>query len=200
MSCWYKSRLDRSYDLKIKKTLWYTRQVGSQGNPIILNMNVAHLTSWGASQRKICVTSSSGKIRKDPYRVECIDENNTLSIHYPYTQISPIHTKKWTLKTKHPFHTFYEMDRFHPLFVCTHFHTTLPFQTPFPHKNLDELATPLFPQPASPGIGVILNLNVTSAWSGLHFELICIKFIILISWIHYWSVSVSYEFHRDSVG
>ena len=38
-----------------------------------------------------------------------------------------------------------------PLLVCAQFHTTLPFQTPFPHANLDELATPLFSQPASPG-------------------------------------------------
>ncbi len=70
----------------------------------------------GASQRKSCVASSSAKIGKDPYHVECIDENNTLSIHYPYTEISPIHTKQWTFKTKHPFHTFYEMGRFNPPF------------------------------------------------------------------------------------
>ncbi len=70
----------------------------------------------GASQRKSCVASSSGKIWKDPYRVEYINGNYTLSTHFPYTFVSPIHTKKWTFTRKHPLHTFYEVDRFNPPF------------------------------------------------------------------------------------
>ncbi len=70
----------------------------------------------GASRRKSCVASLSGKIWKDPYCVESIDENYTLSTHFPYTLISPIHTKKWTFKRKHPFHTFYEVYGFNPPF------------------------------------------------------------------------------------
>ena len=75
----------------------------------------------GASRRKSCIASSSSKIWKYPYRVECIDENYTLSTHFPYTLIFPIHTKKWTFIRKPPFHICYEMGKFNLPFVCTHY-------------------------------------------------------------------------------
>ena len=106
-----------------------------------------------ASQRKSCVAISSGKISKDPYRVGCIDENYTLSTHFLYTLISQIHTKKWTFKGKHPFHTFYEMVGFNPppLSVCTHFHTSLSFQTPLSTRKFGLAGYSTFSSTRLPG-------------------------------------------------
>ncbi len=101
----------------------------------------------GASQRKSCVASSSGKIWKDPYRVECIDENNTLSTHYPYTQISPIHTKKSQHLKQN---TLLKCVDFTPLFVCTHFRTTLPFQTPLSTRKFGRAGYSTFSSTRSP--------------------------------------------------
>ena len=79
------------------------------------------------SQRKSWVARSSGNIWNDSYRVECLDENYTLSTHFPYTLVSQIHTKLLKFKTKHPFHTFYEMCGFNPSF-CVY---TLPHNSAF---------------------------------------------------------------------
>ncbi len=63
-----------------------------------------------------------------------------------YTHKKNGHLKQNTLST----HFMKQVD-LTPL-LCVHFSTQLFFfKPPFPHANLDELATPLFPQPASPG-------------------------------------------------
>ncbi len=79
--------------------------------------------------------------------MECINEN-----YFHIFSIPNTHKNVNTYRKKHPFHTFYDIGGFNPLFVCTHFHTTLPFQAPFPHADFDKLVTPLFPQAAPWGM------------------------------------------------
>ncbi len=56
------------------------------------------------------------------------------TFHAAFLLKKSVHTKKWTFRRKHPFHTFYEIGRFNigrfNIFVCTHFHMALPSQIP----------------------------------------------------------------------
>ena len=83
-------------------------------------------------------------------RVECIDENYTLSTHFSYTLILPTQ-KNVNIFKKTPFsHILWHGWIQHP-FLCVHTSTQLClFKPPFPHVNLDELLTPPFPK-AAPG-------------------------------------------------
>ena len=71
------------------------------------------------------------------------------TLRYPqYTQKSE-HLKQNTLSTQ--FMKWVELTPF----LCVHTSAQLClFKPPFPHANLDELATPFFPQPASPGTDI----------------------------------------------
>ncbi len=83
--------------------------------------------------------------------MECIDENYTLSTHFPYTLISPIHTnsehfKENTLSTR-----FMTLVNLTPLFVCTHFSTTLPFRTPLSTRKFGRAGYSTFSSSRPPG-------------------------------------------------
>ncbi len=85
--------------------------------------------------------SSSSKNWKYPYRVECIDENYTLSTHFPYTLIFPIHIKKWTFR-RNPLST-YSMKWVNLIsLLCVH--TTLPFQIPLSTRKFGRAGYSIF--------------------------------------------------------
>ena len=74
--------------------------------------------------------------------MESIDENYTLSTHFPYILISQIHTKGEYLEENT---------------LSTHFMKWVDFfSNPSFHMHLEELATLLFPQ-ATPGVRVMVK-------------------------------------------
>ncbi len=124
------------------------------------------LPGRGAARRKICVTSWSDKILKDPYYMECIMKIRPFphifhTLWYPqYTQKSE-HLKENTLST----HFMKRID-LTPPFLCVHTPTQLwRFISPFPHANLDKLVIPLFSK-ATPSPGYTLLKNPTSKMNG----------------------------------
>ena len=119
----------------------------------------------------------NSKVRKMSVKIISIP-HSFVDFQTPYT-----HTKM-NIKKKYPFHTFYCSGCFlPPPLSCTHTSTQLSIlKRPFPHGNMDELATPCFLQVAPPpGFLNIYNLvlfiirikrvkNHESHWKYENFE------------------------------